>query len=64
MATDTKSLYWAGTVVARTDACDAFPWDSLNDTSKTENTMMASGDEKTKFTHENGERLKPQAMST
>lgn len=55
VATDTKSLYWAGTVVAPADAYDSFTWDSLNDTSKTENAMMASGDEKKTFTYENGE---------
>lgn len=55
VATDTKSLYWAGTVATPADAYDSFTWDSLNDTSKTESAIMASGDEKKTFTYENGE---------
>lgn len=51
---DTKSLYWAGTYVAPTDATDAYSWTSENDTEQTSKAMLASGDETKAFTYENG----------
>lgn len=52
---DTKSLYWAGTVEFAADAGDSFKWDSVNDTSKTDSALLASGEEKKTFTYEAGE---------
>lgn len=52
---DTKSLYWAGTVEAPGDATESFSWDSVNDTSKTDTAMLASGDDTKTFTYEDGE---------
>jgi len=52
-ATDSKSLYWAGSV-EQGDG-DSFSWDSVNDTSKTESSLLASSDDTKTFTYENGE---------
>lgn len=52
---DTKSLYWAGTYEAPTEAGDSFTWDSVNDTSKTDGALLASGDATKTFTFENDE---------
>ena len=52
---DTKSLFWAGTVVAPGDDSQSFSWDSVNDTTKTASSMLASGEETKKFTYEDGE---------
>lgn len=54
-APDTKSLYWAGTVEVPLDGATSFTWDSVNDTTKTESAMLASGDDTKTFTFENGE---------
>ena len=51
---DTKSLYWSGTYEAPTEATESYTWDSVNDTSKTANALLASGDETKTFTYENG----------
>lgn len=52
---DTKSLYWAGTYTAPTEATDSYTWESQNDTTQTANAMMASGDETKMFAYENDE---------
>lgn len=52
---DTKSLYWAGTYVAPTEATDSYTWESQNDTAQTANAIMASGDETKTFAYENGQ---------
>lgn len=51
---DTKSLYWAGTVEVPAGA-DTFSFESVNDTTKTDVSIMASGDATKKFTYENDE---------
>lgn len=53
-AGDTKSLYWAGTVAVPADG-DSFTFDSVNDTTKTDSAMLASGDAAKTFTCENDE---------
>ena len=52
---DTKSLYWAGSFVAPTTADEPYTFDSVNDKSKTDNALMASGDDTKTFTYENGQ---------
>lgn len=52
---DTKSLYWAGTYVAPTEATDSYTWESQNDTEQTASAMMASGDETKTFSYEDGQ---------
>ncbi len=54
---DTKSLYWAGSVVEPTDVTvdDAYTWDSVNDTEQTSKALLASGNETKKFTYDDGE---------
>jgi hypothetical protein len=47
---DTKSLYWAGSVAVPAEG-DSFTFDSINDTSKTESSMLASSDPIKKFTY-------------
>jgi hypothetical protein len=54
-APDTKSLYWAGTVEVPQDGSTSFTWESVNDTTKTDSAMLASGDDVKTFTLENGE---------
>ena len=52
-ATDTKMLYWAGTFEAPTSSDEPYTWESKNDTSKTENALLASGDATKTFTYQN-----------
>ena len=51
---DTKSLYWSGTFLAPTEATESYSWTSKNDTSKTENALLASTAETKDFTYEDG----------
>lgn len=53
-AGDTKSLYWAGSVVTPEEG-DSFTFDSANDTTKTDSAMLASSDPTKTFTFENDE---------
>lgn len=50
---DTKSLYWAGTYTAPTEATDKYSWTSENDTEKTKGAMLASSAETKEFKYEN-----------
>ena len=52
---DSKSLYWAGSYVPPTEAVDSYSWDSVNDHSKTDSSLLASGDDTKTFTYEKGE---------
>lgn len=54
-ATDTKSLYWAGTIEVPEDGSTSFTWDSANDTTKTDSAMLASSDPTKTFTYADGE---------
>ena len=54
-STDTKSLYWAGSVEIPEDAGNSFSWDSQNDTEQTQKAIMASGDETKTFTYNDGQ---------
>ncbi|WP_120494868.1 hypothetical protein [Microbacterium phyllosphaerae] len=54
-STDTKSLYWAGTVTVPENAATSFTFDSVNDTSKTDSAMLASSDPTKTFTYADGE---------
>ena len=51
---DTKSLYWSGSFIAPTEAVESYSWTSKNDTSKTENALLASTAETKDFTYEDG----------
>lgn len=51
---DSNTLYWAGSYEAPTEKTDTYSWESKNDKSKTENAMLASGDDTKTFTYENG----------
>jgi len=51
---DTKSLYWAGSLVAPTTSDEPYIWDSENDHSKTDSAMLASGDDTKTMTYQNG----------
>ncbi|MEV7632907.1 hypothetical protein AB0N64_10905 [Microbacterium sp. NPDC089318] len=53
-AGDTEALYWAGSVEVPTEG-DSFTFDSVNDTEKTKNAILASGDETKTFTYKDGE---------
>lgn len=52
---DTKSLYWAGTYEAPTNASEPYSWASENDHEKTDSALLASGDDQKTFTYENGQ---------
>lgn len=54
---DTKSLYWAGTVVQPDGVAvdEVYTWDSENDKSKTDTALLASSDDTKAFTYDNGE---------
>lgn len=52
---ESDSLYWAGTYDAPTTADEPYTWDSKNDTEKTDNALLASGDATKTFTYEDGE---------
>lgn len=54
---DTKSLYWAGSVVEPTDETvdDTYTWDSVNDKDQTSKALLASGDDTKAFTYSDGE---------
>lgn len=62
---DTKSLYWAGSYVPPTEATETYSWDSVNDKTKTKNSLLAAqGDTKT-ITYENNQLLyEASAMGT
>ena len=51
---DTKSLYWAGSFIAPTTADEPYSWDSENDHSKTDSSLLASSDDTKTITYENG----------
>lgn len=53
-AGDTTALYWAGTVEVPAEG-ESFSFDSVNDTAKTENALLASSDETKTFTYDRGE---------
>jgi hypothetical protein len=50
---DTKSLYWAGNVEVPVDPGAAFSWDSVNDKSKTDLSLLASQAETKVFSYNN-----------
>lgn len=52
---DSKSLYWAGSYVAPSEAVDSYSWDSANDHEKTGSSLLASSDDTKKITYEKGE---------
>lgn len=54
-STDTKSLYWAGTFTAPTTADEPYTWDSEKDEEKTENALLASGDDTKTFTYQDNQ---------
>lgn len=51
---DEVSLYWAGTYIAPTAETGEYTWDSVNDKSRTNTALLASGDDSKKFTYKNG----------
>lgn len=52
---DMTSLYWAGSFEAPNSADDPYSWNSKNDHSKTDMSLLASVDDSKEFTYENGE---------
>lgn len=51
---DTKSLYWAGSYEAPSEAVTSYSWVSENDRSKTDTALLASQDDTKTFTYEDG----------
>ncbi|MER7446270.1 hypothetical protein [Microbacterium sp. NPDC097977] len=52
---DMQAIYWAGNVEIPADGSTSFTWDSVNDTTKTDNALMASSDDTKTFTYADGE---------
>ncbi len=52
---ETKSLYWAGTFIAPETTDEPYTWDSENDKEKTDNSILASGDDTKTFTYQDGQ---------
>ncbi len=52
---DTKSLYWAGSYTAPAKATLEYSWDSENDHTKTDDALLASGDDTKTFTYKDGQ---------
>ena len=53
-ADSTTAIYWAGTYVAPAAGVTTFTWDSVNDTTQTENALLASSDPTKTFTYDDG----------
>lgn len=53
-AESTTAVYWVGSYDAPTDDVAQYTWDSANDTTKTENALLASSDPTKTFTFEDG----------
>ena len=53
MEDGTQALYWSGTYIQPTTPDLPYIWTSVNDKSKTENAIMASGDDTKVFTYAN-----------
>lgn len=51
---DTKSIYWVGTYTAPDEAVDEYSWTSERDKEKTDNALLASGDDTKEFTYKDG----------
>ena len=54
VTSDSKSLYWAGTYVAPTEAVDSYSWQSENDIEQTSKAIMASTAETKEFIYSSG----------
>ncbi len=50
----TKSIYWAGTFTAPTEATDTHEWTSERDKEKTDTALLASTDDSKDFSYSNG----------
>lgn len=50
----TKSIYWAGTFTAPTEASDTYKWTSERDKEKTDMALLASTDDSKDFSYSNG----------
>lgn len=51
---NTTSLYWAGTYIEPASETNEYSWDSVNDKSRTDTALLASGDDTKTFTHKDG----------
>lgn len=51
---ETKSLYWAGSYIAPTNTEEPYTWDSKNDHSKTDKSILASPDDTKTLTYQSG----------
>lgn len=50
----TKSLYWAGSFTAPTEAGETYSWTSNADKEKNDSALLASSDDTKEFKYENG----------
>lgn len=51
---NTTSLYWAGTYDTPTSESNEYSWNSVNDKSRTDSALLASGDDTKTFTYKDG----------
>ena len=59
---ETKSLYWAGSYTAPTEAGDSYDWTSTNDKEQTSMALLASSDD-TKNFHFDGKEITYEASA-
>lgn len=52
---DTKSLFWAGTYLAPTEPGESYSWESQNDHTKTDGSILGSSSETKTFTYADGQ---------
>lgn len=52
---DSRSLYWSGTVVPPETADEPYTWESQNDKSRTEHSVLSSSDDTKTFTYQGGQ---------
>jgi hypothetical protein len=50
-ADDTSTLFWAGSYVPPTEDADSYSWDSVNDTTQTEKSILGSSDPTKSFAY-------------
>lgn len=52
---DTRTLYWAGTFTAPTNADEPYKWTSTKDAAQTDKSLLGSQDATKDFTYENNQ---------
>lgn len=51
---DTTAIFWIGSYIAPTEATTTYEWESIGDTEKMSTALMASQEEKKRFSYDDG----------